>query len=128
MEDGSFHLFSVDPATGIRQMIYTFRFIAGDGKKYFLHGVKWLKDDPGFDMVEDLTTLFATIYAGEDDMPPLCRGRSTSISRICPSSFFMGFISGGNFGVASELEATVFSQFRLDEIKDLFQASVIYKK
>ena len=71
MEDGSFHLFSVDPVTGIRQMIYTFRFIAKDGKKYFLHGVKWLKDDPGFDMVEDLTTLFTAIYAGEDEHAPL---------------------------------------------------------
>ena len=71
MEDGSFKLFSVDPTTGIRQMIYSFRFIGKGGQKYFLHGVKWLKDDPGFDMVEDLTTLFTAIYAGEDEHAPL---------------------------------------------------------
>jgi uncharacterized protein (DUF362 family) len=71
MEDGSFKLFSVDPITGIRQMVYAFRFIARDGRKYFLHGVKQLKDDPGFDMVEDLTTLFTAIYEGEDEHAPL---------------------------------------------------------
>ncbi|MFZ5449564.1 MAG: DUF362 domain-containing protein [Thermodesulfobacteriota bacterium] len=71
MEDGFFNLFSVDPATGIRQMIYAFRFTASNGKKYFLRGEKWLKDDPGFDVVEDMTTLFTTVYDGPDEQAPL---------------------------------------------------------
>ncbi|MEJ2672510.1 MAG: hypothetical protein P8168_09990, partial [Deltaproteobacteria bacterium] len=71
MEDGLFKLFSIDPDTGFRQMIYAFRFTAANGKKYFLKGVKWLKDDPGFDVVEDMTTLFTAIYAGPDEQAPL---------------------------------------------------------
>jgi uncharacterized protein (DUF362 family) len=71
MEEGYFKLFSVDPATGIRQMIYAFRFTAKDGKKYYLRGQKWLKDDPGFDLVEDITTLFTMVYVGPDEHAPL---------------------------------------------------------
>lgn len=71
MEDGVFQLFSVDPGTGIRQMIYAFRFTARNGKKYYLRGQKWLKDDPGFDLVEDITTLFTTVYDGPDEHAPL---------------------------------------------------------
>jgi len=71
MEDGFFKLFSVDPGTGIRQMIYAFRFTAKTGKKYYLRGEKWLKDDPGFDLVEDITTLFTTLHDGPDEHAPL---------------------------------------------------------
>ena len=71
MEDGVFNLFSVDPASGIRLMIYSFRFTAGDGKPYFLYGEKHIKDDPGFDLLEDMTTLFTTIYAGPDNQAPV---------------------------------------------------------
>lgn len=71
MEDGFFNLFSVDPGTGIRQMIYAFRFTAKNGKKYFLRGEKWLKDDPGFDLIEDITTLFTNVYDGPDEHSPL---------------------------------------------------------
>lgn len=71
MENGLFKLFSIDPSTGSRQIVYNFQFTAQDGKKYFLHGEKWIKDDPGFDVVEDLTTLFTTVYAGEDEQAPL---------------------------------------------------------
>ncbi|MFA5183415.1 MAG: DUF362 domain-containing protein [Syntrophales bacterium] len=71
MEDGLFKLFSVDPGTGIRQMIYAFRFTARNGQKYYLRGEKWLKDDPGFDLVEDITTLFTTVHDGPDEHAPL---------------------------------------------------------
>jgi uncharacterized protein (DUF362 family) len=70
MEDGVFNLFSVS-AEGIRRMTYAFRFTAADGRRYFLFGHKNLKDDPGFDLVEDMTTLFTRIYAGPDERAPL---------------------------------------------------------
>ena len=68
IQDGRFNLFSLDPATGMRQMVYAFRFTAADGKTYFLHGHKEIYDDPGqIDLVEDMTRLFTTVYSGEDD-------------------------------------------------------------
>ncbi|MBP2689189.1 MAG: hypothetical protein H6R41_757, partial [Deltaproteobacteria bacterium] len=38
IRDGVFNLVSVDPRTGYRRMTYAFRFTAGDGQPYFLHG------------------------------------------------------------------------------------------
>jgi uncharacterized protein (DUF362 family) len=67
MDDGVFNVFVVDPRTGARQMVYEARFAGPDGKHYFLRGVKHLTDDPGLDVVEDMTTLFTTIYEGDDD-------------------------------------------------------------
>jgi uncharacterized protein (DUF362 family) len=71
MEDGSFNLFQIEPAQGLRQMTYAFRFTAGNGKQYFFYGHKNIKDDPGFDLVEDMTTLFTTIYEGPDKTAPV---------------------------------------------------------
>lgn len=70
MEDGLFNLFSVEPTEGIRQMSYSFGFTAANGKKYFLAGHKNIKDDPGFDLPEDMTTLFTTVYEGADETAP----------------------------------------------------------
>jgi len=70
IEHGRFNLFSVNAEEGIRHMTYSFRFSAGD-KPYFLHGHKKIEDDPGFDLVEDMTTLFTMIYAGPDDTAPV---------------------------------------------------------
>ena len=67
IQDGRFGLFTMDPDTGHRQMTYTFRFTAGDGQVYFLRGLKVLKDDPGFDLLDDMTTLYTFIHAGPDE-------------------------------------------------------------
>ena len=72
ISDGIFNLFSVDAATGMRKMVYAFRFVAKDGKTYFFHGHKEIKDDRGpFDVAQDMTTLFSTIYLGENDQAPV---------------------------------------------------------
>jgi len=64
--DGVFNVFVVDPRTGERQMIYETRFTSAAGRHYFLHGIKHIADDPGSDVVEDMTTLFTTLYEGDD--------------------------------------------------------------
>jgi uncharacterized protein (DUF362 family) len=72
IRDGRFNLFSLDPATGMRQMVYAFRFTAADGQTYSLHGHKEIYDDRGkMDLVEDMTRLFMTVYRGEDDQAPI---------------------------------------------------------
>ncbi len=72
IRDGRFNLFTVDPETGMRQMVYAFKFAAEDGQTYFLYGHKEIHDDRGqFDLIEDMTRLFTTIYRGEDDQAPV---------------------------------------------------------
>lgn len=72
IEDGVFNLFNVAEQTGIRQIVYAFRFKAADGQTYYLHGHKEVHDDPGaLDPVQDLTTLFTLIYRGDDQHAPI---------------------------------------------------------
>jgi hypothetical protein len=71
IEAGSFNLFSIDPASGVRQMVYSFGFTTGEGRKFFFYGYKEIKDDPGFDITGDMTTLFTTIFDGPDRSSPV---------------------------------------------------------
>ncbi len=65
IENGVFNLFCIDRWTGIRQMVYSFTFKA-EGQTYCVYGEKRIKDDPGFDMMRDMTTLFTTIHKGRN--------------------------------------------------------------
>src|SRR4030042_2431014 len=54
VRDGVFTLFKPDPASGTRQMAYSFSFIGSDGNDYFLHGYKVIHHDPGIDGLEEM--------------------------------------------------------------------------
>ena len=70
--DGTFSLFSIDPATGIRQMVYAFKFTASDGRRYYLHGHKEIHHQSGkADVVEDMPRLFTVVYRGDDERGPV---------------------------------------------------------
>ena len=65
--EGHFNLLVVDtddPDT--RQMRYRMRMTSQEGKVYYFTGFKNIHDDPGFDMWSDTTTLYITVYDGED--------------------------------------------------------------
>jgi uncharacterized protein (DUF362 family) len=64
IRDGVFTLFRPDPVSGTRQMTYSFWFTGSDGKDTFLHGYKVIRDDPGVDVLEDMTRLFTRLYHG----------------------------------------------------------------
>lgn len=67
IERGRFNLFTVDAATGNRRMEYSFGFKDAAGNPYYLFGYKVIRDDPGFDVAEDMTRLYTTIYQGDSD-------------------------------------------------------------
>ena len=71
ISDGRFQLFVVDAPTGMRQMRYFFRFPAAGGRTYCLSGHKDLRDDPGLDVIEDLTCLHTEVHAGPDETAPV---------------------------------------------------------
>ena len=72
ISDGIFNLFSLDPQTGIRKMVYAFKFTATDGQTYYLHGHKNIHHERGkADVVDDMTRLFTIIYKGNDEHAPV---------------------------------------------------------
>lgn len=73
IRDGRLQLFSLDAATGMRQIVYFFRFTPPDGRTYCLSGHKEISDNPAeLDLLQDMTRLYTRIYSGEDETAPLC--------------------------------------------------------
>jgi cholesterol oxidase len=70
--DGTFNLFVKEDATGkIKLMKYGMTLFTREGQSYYFFGYKEIRDDSGFDMWNDTTTLFITVYEGKDDQSPV---------------------------------------------------------
>lgn len=63
VQQGWFNLF-VDVAPGVKHMLYRLWFADGVGHPLTLTGFKLVKDDAGFDVWKDTTTLFTRILQG----------------------------------------------------------------
>ncbi|MEX2284531.1 MAG: GMC oxidoreductase [Gemmatimonadota bacterium] len=76
---GEFELLTTDAdEIRSRRMSYRMPLLAPDGRHYFLHGFKRIHDDGGIDLWSDTTTLFVTLYDGENEQAPvLGRGKLT---------------------------------------------------
>lgn len=60
---GVFNLFSPTDCPEMKYMVYEFGF-THNGQAYYLAGRKEVRDDPGFDLWSDTTTLFTRLYEG----------------------------------------------------------------
>ena len=63
VEYGAFNLF-VDTEPGVKRMLYRLFFRDGAGHPLTLSGHKLIKDDDGFDVWKDTTTLFTRVLRG----------------------------------------------------------------
>lgn len=66
VEHGVFNLF-VDTEPGVKRMLYRLFFRDGAGHPLTLSGYKLVKDDAGFDVWKDTTTLFTRVLRGHVD-------------------------------------------------------------
>ena len=66
VEQGIFNLF-VDTEPGVKRMLYRLFFRDGTGRPLTLSGHKLVKDDAGFDVWKDTTTLFTRVLRGHVD-------------------------------------------------------------
>ena len=63
VEHGVFNLF-VDTEPGVKHMLYRLYFRDGVGHPLTMSGFKLVRDDAGFDVWRDTTTLFTRVYRG----------------------------------------------------------------
>jgi cholesterol oxidase len=69
---GIFNLFVKDPENvNVRKMGYRFTMHAKDGKKWYVDGFKTIRNDAGFDVIKDTTTLYITVHEGADESAPI---------------------------------------------------------
>jgi len=126
IRDGVFNLFSVDPRTGYRRMTYAFRFTAGDGQPYFLHGHKEIHDDPGaLDVVPDMTTLFTTLYRGPDAQAPIyAAGVLTFDLKKAPALVASMKVEGADSLLQKVAAYTAFASFAYGALRDEYLRGV----
>jgi hypothetical protein len=62
---GVFNLFSPTDDPKLKLMVYELGF-EHNGKQYYLAGKKEVRDDPGFDLWSDTTTLYTQLHQGTD--------------------------------------------------------------
>ncbi len=67
VEDGLFNLFVASDDPDLTHMLYRLRFADSAGNPLTLSGFKNVKDDPGFDLWSDTSTLYTRILAGHVD-------------------------------------------------------------
>jgi uncharacterized protein (DUF362 family) len=125
IEDGVFNLFTINPGTGHRQMSYTFRFKNNTGKTYFFHGFKDIHDDPGFDPIKDMTTLFVRVYEGRDELSTVY-GTGIMKFKLVDSVSLMSSmtITGTNNPLRKFGAQTAFFSFVYGAIRDVFLRKV----
>jgi hypothetical protein len=125
MQDGVFNVFVVNPRTGARQMVYEARFSDSSGKRYFLRGVKHLSDDPGFDVLEDMTTLFTMIYEGDDDQGAVFGAGQVYFPLSTMPGFLRSLHVTGNPHFGQALAAKIaFLSFAFGQVRDIYLADI----
>ena len=67
---GAFNLFHPSDQPELKLMVYELGF-THDGQDYYLAGKKEVRDDPGFDLWKDTTTLYTVLHQGRDSTGPV---------------------------------------------------------
>jgi hypothetical protein len=101
VEHGAFNLF-VDTEPGVKRMLYRLYFRDGAGHPLTLSGFKLVKDDAGFDVWKDTTTLFTRVLRGhvDEQAEPSAELVASGVLRIRARDFarqlttFRGSVSG----------------------------------
>ena len=119
VRDGVFQLFVVDAPSGVRQLRYSFHFTAAGGGTYYLYGHKDVHDDPGLDVVKDMTCLYTNVYSGEDERGPLYGSGELHFSIADLPSLLASFQVENASDWTQELAARVaFASFAWGQLRD----------
>ncbi|MEO5893711.1 MAG: GMC family oxidoreductase N-terminal domain-containing protein [Ferruginibacter sp.] len=72
ISDGIFNLFVKDADNPEhKRMNYNMKLNSADGKQYYFKGYKKVENDKGFDVWSDTSTLYITVYDGENTEAPV---------------------------------------------------------
>lgn len=83
--EGRFNLFvDVDDTPVTKKMLYNMVMTAEDGRRFRFSGYKTIRNDPGFDLWEDTTTLYITVHGGDSEQDPVI---GNGILKIIPDDF-----------------------------------------
>lgn len=120
IESGYFNLFIRCEEPRVKRMVYGLRFAHG-GEPYYLSGYKEIKDDPGFDLWSDTTTLFTRVHTGNDSSGRIVAAGVLTISVIDIIRLVAGVQVLGADNVTDKVQTLArFGQFFLGELWDSY--------
>ncbi len=123
IRNGRFNLFRIDAATGERRMEYVFDFTGADGVAYSLNGHKKIVDDPGLDVVDDMTHLFSQITR-EGSAEPLYTGELVFNLKDAPSLVASMTVEGATSWRQKVAAYTAFASFAFGALRDTYLADL----
>ena len=120
--NGKFYLFVDDKESVMtRRMIYKMPVVAKDGRKYFFEGFKVVHHDKPLDMWPDTSTLYITVYDGEDDQAPVV---GKGILKIPPTYFMKQLTTMRAVNAPNEVEGlkalTRFGEFFAGVLNEIY--------
>jgi cholesterol oxidase len=120
--DGVFRLFSPSEDPRMRHMVYELPFEHA-GEKYYVAGHKEVRDDPGFDMWKDTTTLYTQLHQGSDRSGPVIGAGILSLGPTDLARMVAGMRATGatNPGDSAKVVAR-FGRFFAGELWDRYVA------
>jgi uncharacterized protein (DUF362 family) len=128
IDRGTFNVFVVDPTTGERQMVYRVLFTTANGQRWCLCGRKHVRDDPGFDVLKDLTTLFVTLHAGDtpdDPTVPIVGAGQIFFHLTTAPKMLASLKATGTTKFTESIRAKVaFLSFVLGQVRDVYLADI----
>ncbi|MCP3142335.1 GMC oxidoreductase [Pyxidicoccus xibeiensis] len=98
VENGVFNLFVDTDSFYERRMLYLLPFTGVDGKRYLLDGYKEVRDDDGFDVWNDTSTLYTVIREGSERHGPVV---SSGIIRLHLPDFLQQLTTFAVLGTTS---------------------------
>lgn len=112
---GVFRLFSPTEEPNTQYMVYELAF-EKDGEPYYLAGHKVVRQDPGFDMWRDTTTLFTKLHKGADAQGEVVGAGILSLG-ITDLIKLLGTVEVPNAGPAQRMETLAkFGKFFMGEL------------
>jgi hypothetical protein len=116
---GRFNLFEPGEP-GLKRMVYEVGF-EDDGEPYYLAGHKDVRDDPGFDLWTDTTTLYTRLHRGADTSGPVVGAGVLSLGVADLARLVSTVRATGADGLADRKAAVAaFGRFFLGELWDTY--------
>jgi len=102
VHDGTFNLFVDNPSgVDVKNMVYRMKLVSEEGETYFFHGFKKVTDASILAAWPQTTTLYVTVYEGDDDSGPVA---AKGILHIKPADFARQMTTMRVTGGSSETE------------------------
>lgn len=123
--DGKFNLFSPTDDPQMKYMVYELGF-EHNGQAYYLAGHKEVRDDPGFDLWGDTTTLYTILHQGHDKQGPVVGAGILTLGVAELMKLVASMEVMGADGLADRAQTLArFGRFFLGELWDSYIGKVV---